>query len=143
MAERIAVVPKGYEVQYDAWHLAPAVQVGDVLYCSGQLGIGADGTLPPGAEAQLENAFRHLGHVLAAAGFGFEDVVELTSFHVGLRAEMDAFVRVRDRFLAEPWPAQTAVGVAELGLPGALVELRATAVRASGTAVRAQEARRA
>ena len=134
MTERVTVVPKGYEIQYDAWGLAPAVRVGDVLYCSGQLGIGADGALPASAEAQFENAFRHLGNVLAAAGFGFEDVVELTSFHVGLRDEMDAFVRVRDRFLSEPWPAQTAVGVAELGLPGALIELRATAVRASGSA---------
>jgi len=53
---------------------------------------------------------------------------------VGLRDEMDAFVRVRARFLSEPWPAQTAVGVAELGLPGALIELRATAVRASARA---------
>ena len=133
MPERVTVVPKGYEVQYDAWHLAPAVRVGDVLHCSGQLGIGEDGALPASAEAQFENAFRHLANVLAAAGFELADVVELTSFHVGLRAEMDAFVRVRDRFLAEPYPAQTAVGVAELGLPGALIELRATAVRDSGS----------
>jgi enamine deaminase RidA (YjgF/YER057c/UK114 family) len=133
MAERVTVVPKGYEAQYDAWGLAPAVRVGDVLYCSGQLGLDADGSLPASAEAQIENAFRHLGNLLAAAGFGFEDVVELSSFHVGLRAEMDAFVRARSRFLVEPWPAQTAVGVAELGVPGALIELRATAVRASGS----------
>ena len=134
MAKRVTVVPKGYEMQYDAWGLAPAVRVGDVLYCSGQLGLADDGSLPPSAEAQFENAFRHLGNVLAAAGFAFSDVVELCSFHVGLRDEMDAFVRVRERFLSEPWPAQTAVGVAELGLPGALIELRATAVRASARA---------
>jgi enamine deaminase RidA (YjgF/YER057c/UK114 family) len=29
-----------------------AVRVGDVLYLSGQLGIGADGKLPDGIEAQ-------------------------------------------------------------------------------------------
>ena len=131
MAERVAVVPKGYELQYEAWGLSPAVLAGDVLYCSGQLGIAEDGTLPPGAEAQFEHAFRHLGNVLAAADMGFADVVEMMSFHVGLRDEMDAFVRVRGRFLVEPWPAQTAVGVAELGVPGALIELRATAVRGS------------
>ena len=45
---------------------------------------------------------------------------------------MDAFVRVRGRFLVEPWPAQTAVGVAELGVPGALIELRAIACRTHG-----------
>ena len=123
------IVPKGYELQYEAWKLAPAVRVGDTLHCSGQLGLGPDGSLPADAEAQFENAFRHVAAVLAAAGFEMGDVVELSSFHVGLRAEMDAFVRVRDRYLAEPYPAQTAVGVAELGLPGALVELKATAVR--------------
>lgn len=123
------VVPKGYEHQFDAWKLAPAVRAGDTLYCSGQLGIGADGALPADAEAQFENAFRHLAAVLAAAGFELGDVVALESFHVGLRAEMDAFTRVRDRYFAWPYPAQTAVGVAELGLPGALIELKATAVR--------------
>ena len=125
------IVPKGYELQYEAWKLAPAVRVGDTLHCSGQLGLGPDGSLPADAEAQFENAFRHVGALLAAAGFEMGDVVELTSFHVGLRDQMDAFVRVRGRFLAEPWPAQTAVGGAELGVPGALIELRATAVRAS------------
>ena len=132
MGERIAVVPKGYEMQYEAWGLSPAVLADDVLYCSGQLGIAEDGSLPASAEAQFEHAFRHLGNVLAAAGMSFADVVELGSFHIGLRDEMDAFVRVRARFLVEPWPAQTAVGVAELGVPGALIELRATAVRGGG-----------
>jgi enamine deaminase RidA (YjgF/YER057c/UK114 family) len=127
--EVTTVVPKGYEVQYESWKLAPAVRVGDTLHCSGQLGLGPDGALPADAEAQFENAFRHVAAVLAAAGFEMGDIVELTSFHVGLRAEMETFVRVRDRHLAEPYAAQTAVGVAELGIPGAVIELKATAVR--------------
>ena len=47
---------------------------------------------------------------------------------VGLRRDLDVFTRVRDRFIGEPYPAQTAVGVAELGLAGAVIELKATAV---------------
>jgi enamine deaminase RidA (YjgF/YER057c/UK114 family) len=127
------VVPKGYEVQIEQWKLAPAVRVGDTLYCSGQLGLGPDGALPADAESQFENAFGHVAAVLAAAGFEMGDIVELTSFHVGLRAELDAFVRVRDRYLRAPYAAQTAIGVAELGVPGALIELKATAIRGAGS----------
>ena len=58
----------------------------------------------------------------------------MTSFHVGLVAELETFTRVRDRYLTEPWPAQTAIGVAELGLPGALLEIKATAVLGVGQA---------
>ena len=43
-------------------------------------------------------------------------------------------VRVGDTlYLAEPYPAQTAVGVAELGIPGAVIELKGTAVRGAGS----------
>ena len=127
-APRAAVVPPGAEVQYSGWKLSPALRVGNVLYCSGQIGMAADGSIPAEAEQQIALAFENLGAVLAAAGAGFGDVVELTSFHVGLQRDLDAFVAVRDRFLREPWPAQTAVGVAELGVPGLRIELRAVAV---------------
>jgi hypothetical protein len=41
-----------------------------------------------------------------------------------------AFMRVKDRYLPEPFPAWTAIGVVELAVPGGLVEVRATACRA-------------
>ena len=134
--KRETIVPKGYEVQYEEWGLAPAVRVGDTLYCSGQLGIGADGSVSEDAEAQLVQAFEHVAAVLAGAGASFADVVELNSFHVGLAEQLAIFGQVRDRYLSGPPPAQTAVGVAELGLPGAIVELKATAVIGSGESAR-------
>jgi len=130
--ERETIVPKGYEVQMEQWGLAPAVRVGETVYCSGQLGIAADGTLPTDPEAQLVHAFEHVAAVLAAAGATFADVVELSSFHVGLAEQLGVFAKVRDRYIGRGPPAQTAVGVAELGFPGAIVELRATAVIGSG-----------
>lgn len=132
MSDRQFIVPPGYEVQYEEWGLAPAVRVGDTVYCSGQLGVGPDGTLPDGAEAQLANAFEHVKNVLAGAGANLDDIVELSSFHVGLVAQLEALAAVRSRFLGSHRPAQTAVGVAELGLPGALVEVKATAVLKAG-----------
>lgn len=134
MPEQHVVIPQGQEVQYEEWGLAPAILVGDTVYCSGQLGIGPDGSLPSDAETQFENAFRAVRAVLEAAGSSLADIVEMTTFHVGLVTELETFTRVRSRYLAEPWPAQTAVGVAELGLPGALVEIKVTAVRGSASA---------
>jgi len=132
MAKMKAVVPAGYEVQYDEWRLAPAIRIGDTIYCSGQLGLGKDGTLPSDPSEQFANAFEAVRAVLEAAGSGLEEIVEMTTFHVGLVAELEAFTTVRDRYLTEPWPAQTAIGVAELGLPGALLEIKVTAVIGAG-----------
>jgi enamine deaminase RidA (YjgF/YER057c/UK114 family) len=132
MADMKAIVPNGYEAQYEEWGLSPAIRVGDTVYCSGQLGIGQDGKLPAGAAEQFENAFEAVRAVLEAAGASLSDIVEMTTFHVGLLAEMETFTTVRDRYLTEPWPAQTAIGVAELGFPGALLEIKATAIIGSG-----------
>jgi enamine deaminase RidA (YjgF/YER057c/UK114 family) len=129
MTTRELIVPPGLEPQYQAWRLAPGLRVGDTLYCSGQLGIDHRGELPSDAEAQMTNAFEHVKAILEQAGFDFGDVVELSSFHVGLVEELGTFARVRDRYIKEPYPAQTAVGVAALALPGAIIELKATAIR--------------
>jgi enamine deaminase RidA (YjgF/YER057c/UK114 family) len=134
MPQMQAVIPKGFEVQYEEWGLAPAIRVGDTIYCSGQLGIGSDGSLPSDSETQFANAFDAVKATLEAAGSGLADIVEMTTFHVGLVAELETFARVRARYVSEPWPAQTAIGVAELGLPGALVEIKVTAVIGAGSA---------
>ena len=83
--------------------------------------------VPKGMEAQIANAFEAVKRVLDAAGASFEDVVEMSSLHVGLQDQLDVFARVRDRYVKAPYPAQTAVGVAELGVPGAIVELKVQA----------------
>jgi enamine deaminase RidA (YjgF/YER057c/UK114 family) len=128
---REVVVPEGYEAQHDVWHLAPAYRVGNTVYCSGQLGFADDGTLPDDPEAQLVNAFEHVKRVLAGAGAELTDVVKLTTYHVGLAAQLGLFAQVRDRYFSPPYAAQTAIGVAELGIPGAIVEIDATAVISS------------
>jgi enamine deaminase RidA (YjgF/YER057c/UK114 family) len=79
-------------------------------------------------EAQFAVAFETLRAILREGGADLSDVVEITSYHVGIAAHMDAFMRVWARYLTEPYPAWTAVGVAELIVPGGLVELRAVAV---------------
>ncbi|HSQ98614.1 MAG TPA: RidA family protein, partial [Sphingomicrobium sp.] len=47
-----------------------AVRVGDVLYLSGQIGVGPDGKLPDGIEAQTKLAMDNVGAILKRAGLG-------------------------------------------------------------------------
>ncbi len=130
------VNPASTQAMYDRFHFAAGVRAGELLLCSGQLGIGADGRALADPAGQFAAAFEAVGAVLAEAGLDFGDVVEITTFHVGLRQHLGAFMRVKDRYLAEPYPAWTAIGVSELAVPDALVEIRATA-RLRKPAVRA------
>ena len=64
---------------------------------------------------------------LRAAGCDFSHVVEMTSYHIGLQAQLEAFKTVKDEFIPEPYPAWTAIGVSELAVPGTVVEIRVIA----------------
>jgi enamine deaminase RidA (YjgF/YER057c/UK114 family) len=114
---------------HDAYHFAPAVIDGDHLRCSGMIGLRPDLTVPEDPSDQFTLAFENLRGLLAEAGLTFADVVELTTYHVGLHAHVETFGAVKDRFMSEPYPAWTAVGVSELAVPGALVEIQVTARR--------------
>jgi enamine deaminase RidA (YjgF/YER057c/UK114 family) len=123
------VIPSGMESYYDRLHFAPAVRADDRLYCAGVIGVGADGKASDDPETQFTRAFELLGSVLTAGGVGFADVVDVTTFHVGLREHVRTFAKVKDRFLREPYPAWTAIGVSELLVPGGLVEIKVIARR--------------
>ena len=121
------VIPKGQEGLYNQFHFAPAVKDGDRLFCSGVIGVGADGKASPDPETQFTQAFETLSSVLKEAGASFADVVEMTTFHVGLQQNLGKFMKVKDRYVSKPYPAWTAIGITELAVPGGLVEVKATA----------------
>jgi enamine deaminase RidA (YjgF/YER057c/UK114 family) len=123
------VIPKGQEILYERFHFAPAVKDGDRLYCSGVIGTGPDGKASPDPETQFTQAFETLSSVLACAGAAFSDVVEMTTFHVGLQKNLATFMKVKDRYVMAPYPAWTAIGVSELAIPGGLVEVKVIARR--------------
>ena len=79
-------------------------------------------------EGQFATAFEALDEILRAAGSSLTGLVDLTTFHVDLGRHLAAFTRVKDRYVRPPYPAWTAIGVAELVVPGGLVELRAVAL---------------
>lgn len=128
MSTRKAIIPKGMEAVYDKIHYAPGVLVGNTLYVSGQIGRDENMQLVEGTEAQIEQAFKNLKNVIEAAGARMSDIVDLTSFHTDMR-DLPVFMRVKDRYLTEDFPAWTAIGAAQLGgAAGYLIEIKAVAV---------------
>ncbi len=121
------IIPKEMQAFYDTYHFAPAVKDGDHLRCSGMLGFDAKGKCPSEPESQFTLAFNNLKVLLNEAGVSFENIVEMTTFHVSLNEHMTTFTKVKDQFIKDPFPAWTAIGISELAIPGALVEIRVTA----------------
>lgn len=77
-----------------------------LVFCSGQLGIGPDDTVPEDAGAQARLCFANIEAVLADAGLGLADIVRINAF-VTDRAFMKPYMEVRDRLVADPPPAST------------------------------------
>ena len=109
------------------FHMSPAIEVSGFLLLSGQTGVRPDNTISGDPETQMREAFVFLERNLGAAGLGLKHIVELTTYHVGLRAHLDTFIKVKDEFVRAPYPAWTAIGVSELWTVGSIIELRAIA----------------
>lgn len=122
-----AIVPGPMAGGVEALKLSPGVISHGHLFVTGMTGVGADGQMPEAAAEQFHNAFDKIELVLAEAGLGWDAVVEMTSYHVGIRDHFDLFTDIRGAYMRAPYPAWTAVGVAELRRPGALVEIKVVA----------------
>ena len=103
-----------------------AVRVGDVLYLSGQIGVGPDGKLPPTFEGQAKQTMENVGAALKARGLGFGDVFKCTVFIADMK-NWPAFNAVYvPYFQPGKLPARSAVGASGLAL-GAQLELECMA----------------
>jgi len=103
-----------------------AVRAGDTLYLSGQLGLGPDGKLPEGIEAQTKQALDNVGAILKRAGLGYGDVFHCTAMLSDM-ANWPAFNTVYVTYFPEgKRPARSAFGASGLALHG-LIELECQA----------------
>ena len=94
---------------------------------TGQTGLLADGSVPSTIAEQMRQAFTLVGECLKAADSSWSEVVEMTTYVVGLREHGATMIEIAGEFLSVPFPAWTAVGVAELWEEGAMFEVRVTA----------------
>jgi reactive intermediate/imine deaminase len=104
------------------------------IYVSGQLALDVDGNLVGQGDlaAQTEQVFANLALVLEANGASFADVVKLQTFFTTLEG-LEGSRAVRARYLPNEPPASTAVRVAALLLPEALIEVDVVAVITSSS----------
>ena len=107
-----------------------AVQVGNMLFASGQLGIDpATGNIVEGAvKEQTAQAFKNVKAILTEAGLDISDVVKTTVF----LADMGDFGAMNEVYASQfegAFPARSAVAVKTLPKNG-LVEIEVIAVKA-------------
>lgn len=106
-----------------------AVQVGNMLFASGQLGINpATGLFVEGdVKEQTSQAFKNVHAILTEAGYSIDDVVKTTVF----LADMGDFVAMNEVYASQfegAFPARSAVAVKTLPKNG-LVEVEVIAVK--------------
>jgi 2-iminobutanoate/2-iminopropanoate deaminase len=106
-----------------------AVWAGDLLYCSGQLGIDpAKGTLAgPDVESQTEQALANVLAVLKSQGLSAADTVKVLVFLTDM-GDFGKFNGIYARVFGDGPPARSCVAAAALPL-GGLVEIEAIAHR--------------
>ena len=104
-----------------------AIQVGNLVYTSGQLPIDpATGSFPEGGiKEQTRQSLKNVQAILESAGLSMANVVKTTVFlaDMGDFADMNA---VYSEFFTEPYPARSAVAVNTLP-KSAQIEIEVTA----------------
>lgn len=106
-----------------------AVQVGNMLFLSGQLGIDprTGAFVGDSVREQTFQAFENIRAVLEEAGYGMEHVVKTTVF----LADMASFAEMNEvyaSFFSGTFPARSAVAVKTLPKNG-LVEIEVIAIK--------------
>lgn len=112
MSTRDAVFPAGRHELYATHRYSAAIRSDDLLFVSGQVGSREDGSPAPDFEAQVRLAFANLEATLRAAGCGFDDIVDVTTFHTDPARQFDTVLAVKDEIFPQaPYPSWTAIGV--------------------------------
>ena len=109
---------------------SPIVQAGDWLVTAGQLGLGPDGELLDGIEAQTAQCMANIRTLLESKGAGMDKVVKTTVFLADI-ADWPKMNGPYEEALQGNKPARSAFQVGALPR-GALVEIEAWAYVGEG-----------
>lgn len=106
-----------------------ATRVGNQLFISGQVAVDAEGRLVGMGDllAQTRQVLENIKALVEAAGGNMDDIVKTTTFVTSMQ-DFAKTVSIRREYFREPYPASTAVQVAQLVDPNWLIEIEATAV---------------
>ena len=121
------IFPPGSQEAAKQVKVSPGIISNGNVFLTGMTGSRPDGSMPKDIEDQFRSAFEKIGAVLKEAGLTHNDIVEMTTYHVGIQEHFDLFNDVRCEFVSDPFPAWTAIEVAGLRRAGAVVEIRVIA----------------
>ena len=110
----------------EEYGFADAVIVGDTIHLSGLVAGLAPGETD--MKPAFERVYRHIGAILKRAGAGYGDIVDMTSFHTDVEAQLKPMAEVHKTHVKAPYPAWTAIGVAKI-LGNGITEIKITAKR--------------
>jgi 2-iminobutanoate/2-iminopropanoate deaminase len=100
------------------------------VFGAGQVGVDADGKTGQGIVEQARLVWRNIERVLAEAGMGISDIVQLNMLLVD-RTDRDGAMAVRDEVLGEHRPASTLMYISGLARPEWLIEIDYIAAKES------------
>jgi len=106
---------------------SPGLELGDTLYVSGHLGLGADNKAPADAEQEATAVLASIAATLKEAGMTLDDLVYVEIYCTDLSL-YKTFNKVYAAAFHAPYPARDFIGVKEL-LFGAHFEVMGIAVR--------------
>jgi len=125
-----AIIPAAMVSINDEWHMSPGLECDGFVFLTGFNGASLDGHVSSDAREQIETAFSQVDLVLKEGGLTFNDVVEVTSYHIELKQHLDSFRKIWEQYVSPPYPAWTAIEVAGFVTEDVIVELRVIARRA-------------
>ena len=117
---------EGGRAFFEQYGFAEAVRVGNHLYLSGVVAGEAEGIT---LEESLDGTMRYAGSILERAGYDWDDVVDITTYHVDLPASIETVAEVKKRFIPGATHAWTAIDIDRLYPDNGLVEIKITAVK--------------
>ena len=121
------IIPAEMQSYYDDWRMSPGLACDGFVFLTGFTGSGSDGVLSSDPEDQIRVAFAQVESVLAEGRMDFGNLVEMTTYHVGLKEHLDLFRAIRAEHVREPYPAWTAIEVAGFVTEGVIIEIRVIA----------------
>jgi enamine deaminase RidA (YjgF/YER057c/UK114 family) len=113
----------------ERYTFSPAVRAGNLLFLAGTTAVDENNEVvaPGDIVGQARFIYQKFAKLLAAAGAGFEHVVETTEY-ITTTQNYRGTADVRREFFRPPYPAATGVIVAGLLREGTLIEIKAIAV---------------
>ena len=114
---------------FEPFFISQGFRIGDLIYLSGQAAIDEQGRIVGAGDfdAQAERTFRNISSVLEAGGSSLDRVIKVTIYLTDM-GNFPKIMALRQRWISEPYPADTIVEVRSLALPELMLEIEAIAL---------------